>query len=103
MGGEVAAVVEVEAAQEVLVGLSVPRVLGDDQAGHGLQGLGRAQQGAVAQLGGGDGAFAGRIGNADQLVLAGGDGDLLERRDAGGLGRSAEGGREEGQLAKMEG
>ena len=103
MGGEVAAVVEVEAAQEVLVGLSVPRVLGDDQAGHGLQGLGRAQQGAVAQLGGGDGAFAGRIGNADQLVLAGSDGDLLEGRDAGGVGCAAEGGRQEGQSAQTAG
>ncbi len=78
LGGEVAAVVEVEAAQEVLVGLSVARVLGDDQAGHRLQSLGRAQQRAVGQLLGGDRAFGSRIGNADQVVLAAADGHFLQ-------------------------
>jgi len=34
---EVGAVVEIEAAQKILVGLAVAAVLGDDQAGHDFQ------------------------------------------------------------------
>ena len=37
VGREVGAVVEVEAAQEVLVGLAVAAVLRDDQPGHDLE------------------------------------------------------------------
>ena len=84
---EVAAVVEVEAAQEVLVGLSRPRVLGDDQAGHGLQRASAGRSGG--QLRNWAAVTVPSLAESatpDQLMLAGGDGDLLERRDAGGLG-----------------
>ncbi len=57
--GEVAAVVKIETAQEILVGLAVAGVLGDDHAGNGFQHFSRAQQGSISQLLGGDGAFAG--------------------------------------------
>ena len=38
--GEIGAVVEIEAAQEILVGLAVAAVLGDDQAGHDFERFG---------------------------------------------------------------
>ncbi len=38
--GEIGAVVEIEAAQEILVGLAVAAVLGDDQAGHDFKRFG---------------------------------------------------------------
>ena len=37
--GEIGAVVKVEAAQEILIGLTLSGMLGDDQAGHDLQRL----------------------------------------------------------------
>ena len=37
--GEIGAVVKVEATQEILIGLTFSRMLGDDQAGHDFQRL----------------------------------------------------------------
>ena len=37
--GEIGAVVKIEAAQEILIGLTLSGMLGDDQAGHDLQRL----------------------------------------------------------------
>ena len=42
---EIGAVVKVEAAQEILVGLALAGVLGDDQAGHGFKRLAGPQEG----------------------------------------------------------
>ena len=83
---EVAAVVEIEAAQKILVGLAVAGVLGDDHAGHRFEDFSRAQQGAAGQLFGGDGAFASRIGDAVQVMGTAADGDFLQGGEAGGVG-----------------
>ena len=74
--GEVGAVVEVEAAQEVLVGLAFPAVLGDDEAGCGLEQLSRAVDGAGLELGGQHHALACRLRLADRV---GGGVDRLDR------------------------
>ena len=42
--GEIGAVVKIEAAQEILVGLTLSGMLGDDQAGHDLQRLAGPQE-----------------------------------------------------------
>lgn len=53
--GDVAAVVEVEAAQEVLVGFSLAGMLRDDEAGHGFQHLaGAGDRPVVEGLAGND-------------------------------------------------
>jgi hypothetical protein len=83
-GREVGAVVEVEAAQEVLVGLAVARVLRDDEAGHELEHLARAQGGAALQQLGADHALRGCVGAAHRVVvMAAGDLDLVELRGNG--------------------
>ena len=73
-GGEVAAVVEVVAAQEVLVGLAVAAVLGDGHAGHRLQQLGRAQQRAQRQALDADLALGGAARFAELRAAADADG-----------------------------
>ena len=79
-GGEIRPMVEVEAAQEVLVGFAVTAVLRDDQAGHSLQQFSRPQQGAILQLGARHvalvGGFSGRRGGGCRTV--GGDCPKLE-------------------------
>jgi hypothetical protein len=77
-GREVGAVVEVETAQEVLVGLARPGMLDGDQAGHGFQQLGHAQQGSHGQVGATDRALAGRISLADHRLAAREHDDFLE-------------------------
>lgn len=59
---EIGAVIEVEAAHEVLVRLSLAGVLGDDHTGHGLEELAGARDGSCAQI---DGAHA-----ASEALLA---------------------------------
>ena len=76
--GEVGAVVEVEAAQKVLVGFAITTVLGDDDARHKLQHLGRAQRGAVFNQLGSDHALAGGVGGSDCVVI--GAFDLYRRK-----------------------
>ena len=43
--GEIGAVVEIEAAQKILVGFALAGMLGDDQAGHGFQRLADPREG----------------------------------------------------------
>ena len=47
---QVGAVIDVEAAQVVLVGLALATVLADHQAGHALQRLGGSPAGALVQF-----------------------------------------------------
>ena len=88
--GEVGAVVEVEPAQVVLVGLSLAAVLADDQPGYGLEHLGRAHHRAGVELTGGDRALAGRLGDPDQVLRRPldvgevGEGGLAGHGDVGG-------------------
>ena len=83
-GSEVGAVVEVEAAQEVLVGLAVARVLGDDQAGHELEHFAGAQGRAALQQLAVDHALRGGVRSADSIVVVAAlDLDTL---GSGGLG-----------------
>jgi hypothetical protein len=77
---EVGPVVEVEAAQEVLVGLAPARMLGGDQSGRGLEDLARAQQRADLDVGPGDAALAGRAGGADAPLAAAEDEDRAGNR-----------------------
>jgi len=84
---EVAAMVEVEAAQEILVGLAITGMLSDHHARYDFHDLGRAEQWSVGQLPGRDRSLAGRFGDTDQVLAAAADGDFLQRRQAGGNGR----------------
>ena len=99
VGREVGAVVEVEAAQEVLVRLAVTAVLGHDQAWNDLEHLAGPEHRPALDLHAGDDALAGRERLADESDARRGHDDFLERhalrragRDAGGAG---EGGRAE--------
>ena len=78
---EVGAVVEVHAAQVVLVGLAAAAVLADDDAGDGLEQLAGAQQRPPREVLAADDSLAGAVGDADELGGAAGDLDLfLDRR-----------------------
>ncbi len=90
-GGEIAAVVEVEAAQEILVGLAVARMLGDDHARYRLQQFGGAQQRPRRQLLRRHRAVGGGIGDADQAGPVAGDGYFRQGRHAGRAGQFAAG------------
>ena len=78
IGGEVGAMVQVKAAQKVLVGLAITTVLGDDHAGHKLQHFGRAQRGTVFDQLGGDHTLAGRVRRANGVVIGALNGDRGE-------------------------
>jgi hypothetical protein len=73
---KVGAVVEVEAAQEVLVGLAVARVLRGDHAGHRLHDVAGAQLGARLVRRALHRALAGAVGGADGGVARADDLDL---------------------------
>jgi len=77
---EIRAVVEVEAAQEVLVRLAVAAVLRDDQARHDLEDFARAQDRPALELDREHDTLAGGARFADQADPGGRDDDLLERR-----------------------
>ncbi len=66
-GREVGAVIEIEPAQIVLVGLSLAAVLADNHAGHRLEHLAGAHDGSFLQLRGRDGSLAGSRGDADEV------------------------------------
>ena len=84
VGGEVGAVIEIEAAQVVLVRLALAAVLAGDEPRHGFENLAGAHDGARLELLGGDGAFAGRGGDAHQVVARVLQvGDVAERPAAG--------------------
>ena len=65
---EVGAVIEVEPAQEVLVRLAVPRVLGDDHAGDGLEQLAAAEQRQILEVDLADGPLRGADGVPQQIL-----------------------------------
>src|SRR6185295_4710620 len=65
---EVCAMVEIEAAQVVLIGLAFPTVLTDHDAGHRLEYFARAHHRARIELAGCDGPLTGRLRNADQVL-----------------------------------
>jgi len=67
--GEVGAMVEIEAAQEVLIRLSGAAVLRDDHAGNDLQNFRRPQQRPVLELLFVDRSLARRVGFARQAFL----------------------------------
>ncbi len=68
--GEVRAVIEIEAAQEILVRLSAAGVLRDDDAGNGFQNFARAQNGTFLNLCRAHRSLCGRIGDANQAILS---------------------------------
>ena len=75
---EVRAVVQVEAAQEVLVGFAAARVLHRNQSGYRLEQLGNAQHRPHRQIRTAHGALARGVRRAEQLHAAPEDDDLLE-------------------------
>ena len=90
-GREVRAMIEVEAAQEILVGLAAARVLGCDQTGNDFKQLADALDGPVVEVDLADLTLRRRCGNADQVRGAPGDDDgraIATRRKSvgGGLG-----------------
>ena len=87
-GGEVGAVVQVEATQVVLVGLAVAAVLGNDQAGDDFQHLAGAQQRAGGQLFLRHRAFGGAVGVARQAVLGADDSHFAQGGNAAGQRRA---------------
>jgi hypothetical protein len=64
---EVAAVIEIEPAQEVLVRLTLAAVLCDDDAGHGLEHLALSHEWADVELLGGDRTLTRGRGDADEI------------------------------------
>ena len=83
--GEVSAVIEVEAAQEILVRLPAPRVLGDDDTGDGLQYLSHTKDGALLKLCCAHRSLSGGRSDADHAVLPPGDDYFGQARDLVGI------------------
>ncbi len=83
--GEIGAVVEVEAAEKILVRLTVAAVLSDDEARHDFEYLTRAKQRTILQLRGEHGADARGVGVRESLDAPGGNGDLFD--ELAGLSR----------------
>ena len=67
--GKVGTVVQIEAAQEILVGFAIAAMLGDDDPGHEFEQFSGAQCGAVFDQLGGDRPLTGRIGTADCILV----------------------------------
>ena len=67
-GGEVGAVIDVEAAHVVLVGLAFAAVLADDDAGHGLEDLTRSIDRPLLDLLRRDDSYGARLGQAQETV-----------------------------------
>jgi hypothetical protein len=80
IGREISAVVEVEATQEILVGLPAPRMLGRDHAGHGFEQFGNPQQRADQKVRAPDAALAGRLRRADLGLTPPEDHDIARLR-----------------------
>src|SRR5439155_1583900 len=74
---EVGTVIEVEPAQEVLVGLPSSAVLRDDEARHQFQYLAWSKDGSVLDQLAGDPAGARGVGSSDRVLVMAGDLDLL--------------------------
>ena len=67
---QIGAVIEVKAAQEILIGFPAARMLGDDHAGNFLHHFGGTQQGAKRQVGGAYHALVGGLGDAGKILGA---------------------------------
>jgi len=80
-GGEVRAVVEVEAAEEVLVGLAGAAVLRHDHAGNIFEQVAGTQQRAIADELRGDHALARGVARADAIVVVAEHGHGGQLRD----------------------
>ena len=61
--------IEVESAGKILIRFAAPGVLGDDDAGNGLQELAIAKNGPVVEFGAADRPLGGGIRDSDQIVL----------------------------------
>src|SRR5690349_21099725 len=68
--GKICSVVQVEAAQEILIRFTVPAMLSDDQAGNIFQDFTRAERGAGLDSPGGDCALARGIRNTYPDLVA---------------------------------
>ena len=86
VGGEVCAVVQVEAAQEILVGLAFAAVLGDDQARHKFQNLAGPQRRPVLDQLVGDRALTCRVRGTDAVIVMALDLDFFQLVLAVGVG-----------------
>jgi len=89
-GREVGAVVEVEAAQEVLVRLARAAVLRDDHARHVLEHLPGTQQWPIPDQLAGDRALARGIGRPDRILVVAGDLEGVDALDALCMGHARE-------------
>ena len=89
-GAQVGAVIEVETAQEKLVGLALATVLGGDQPGRRFEQLARAVHGAHLQLLLIDAAGIGRIGNAQLAGARAVDQHALQYQVVGARGQVAQ-------------
>ena len=79
--GKVGAVIEVEAAQEILVRLAAPRVLSDYDAGNCLQYFSHAKCGSLLKLRCAHRSLSGGRSDADHAVLPSGDDHRWQARD----------------------
>ena len=66
--GEIRAMIEIEAPQEILVRFAPARVLGDDNARHRFKNLPGSRYGAQLELFGANCALGGRVSNTKQAV-----------------------------------
>jgi hypothetical protein len=88
-GREVRAVIEIETAQKILIGLAVTAVLGHDESGDRLEQLARTQHRPRLELGARDRALRRRFHVTDELASLRGDDDFFEivGGNAGGKSR----------------
>ena len=77
--GEVGAVVEVEAAEEILVGFAAAGMLRDDDSGDDFEEFAAAQEGTRGELDVADAALRSGLGRAEQIGGAAEDGNGRER------------------------
>jgi hypothetical protein len=67
---DIRAVVEIEAAKKVLIGLAAARMLRDHDAGNRLQNLSRTKNGTILDFFCAHGSLGGGLGNAGKIVRA---------------------------------
>ena len=95
--GEIGAVIKIEAAQEILVGLTLSGMLGDNQAGHDLKRLAGPQEGHGIHLGAADAHGAG----GSRLQRSGSVGRCAGRDPAGACGGLVRSGRSRATCATI--
>ena len=67
--GEIRAVIEIEAAKEILVGLAAAGVLRDDHARNRLQNFSGTKNRTILNFRCAHGSLAGRLGDSDEAIL----------------------------------